>query len=31
MSTDSSVRFTDHNRYWTFVEDRAEYWDRVAQ
>jgi hypothetical protein len=31
ISTDSSVTFTDHNRYWTFVEDRAEYWNRVAQ
>ena len=31
MSTDSSVRFSDHNRDWTFVESREEYWERVAQ
>ena len=30
ISTDSSVTFTDHNRDWTFVESRPEYWERVA-
>ena len=31
ITTDPNVRFTDHNRDWTFVSDRANYWQRVAQ